>query len=141
MTRTLKLLSERERVQQHFDREKIMLTKAGKTYNVYDAIQEAREDTEIMPTLRKYGCIDRLGIDKEKVYGDLTNIQENLRNVIDQQNEANKLWESLPIETRIKYNNNVREFLEKAPKDLEKELKPVEKPVEKPVAEKEQTNE
>lgn len=127
MTTQYKYLSERERVQQHFDKDKIMLTKAGKTYNVYQAIQEAREDTEIMPTLLKYGCIDKLGMDPKAVYADITNIQNNLRNVIDQQIEAEKLWESLPIETRMKYNNSTREFMERAPEDLKKQIEEIEK--------------
>lgn len=127
MTTQYKYLSERERIQQHFDKDKIMLTKAGKTYNVYQAIQEAREDTEIMPTLLKYGCIDKLGIDPKTVYADIVNIQTNLRNVIDQQIEAEKLWESLPIETRMKYNNSTREFMERAPEDLKKQIEEIEK--------------
>lgn len=108
----------RERASQDFDRENIVLTKAGKTFNVYDAIQEAREDTEIYPTLEKYGCIDRMMLDTKGIYEDFTKYGE-LRELKEQQNMANNMFYNLPIETREKFNNNINTFM----KDGEKYLK------------------
>lgn len=115
----------RVRVQQHFDKDKIEVTKAGKKYNVYQAIQEAREDTEIYPTLEKYGCIDRLKLNEAEVYADLRNIK-TLRNSLDQIKEAEVLWLNLPLETRREFAHSKREFLEKGEKWLKTKLDEIE---------------
>lgn len=103
---------------QDFDRENITLTKAGKTFNVYDAIQEAREDTEIYPTLEKYGCIDRMMLDHQGVFDDFTKYGE-LRELKEQQAMANQMFYNLPLETRQKFNNDINTFM----KDGEKYIK------------------
>lgn len=108
----------RERKSQEFDREKITLTKAGKTFNVYDKIQEAREDTEIYPTLEKYGCIDRMMLDHKGIYDDFTKYGE-LRELKEQQAMANNMFYNLPLETRQKFNNDINVFM----KDGEKYVK------------------
>lgn len=108
----------RKRKQQSFDKENITLTKAGKKFNVYDKIQEAREDTEIIPTLKKYGCIDRMELDHHAVYGDFREYGD-LRELKDQQIKATNMFYSLPLETRQKFNNNINTFI----KDGEKYVK------------------
>lgn len=108
----------RERKSQDFNKEEITLTKAGKTYNVYDAIQEAREDTEIYPTLEKYGCIDRMMLDTQGIYGDFTTFK-GLRELKDQQKLADQMFYNLPLETRQIFNNDKNIFI----KDGEKWLK------------------
>lgn len=108
----------RERKSQTFDKSKISLTKAGKTYNVYDKIQEAREDTEIYPTLEKYGCIDRMMLDTQGVYADFTSFK-GLREMKDQQKTADQMFYNLPLETRKIFNNDKNIFI----RDGEKWLK------------------
>lgn len=108
----------RERNAQAFDKDNIVLTKAGKTYNVYDHIQENREDTEIYPTLEKYGCIDRMMLDHKGVYDDFRKYGE-LREIKEQQMMANNMFYNLPLETRQKFNNDINVFM----KDGEKYVK------------------
>lgn len=132
-----KSLYKRERKALSFDiKEKIK--KAGKEYCVYDAIQEARADTEIYPTLEKYGCIDRLGIDTQKVYADITAFGD-LRSMHDQQIAAAKMWEELPWDVRKEFNNNIHTFLKEGKNWIEKKIaeqtpkepvQPVEQPTE-----------
>ena len=97
---------------QHFDKDKITLTKAGKTFNVYQSIQEAREDTEILPTLQKYGCIDRMITNHTQIIGDLTELS-NLRSLHEMTKKSNEIWQSLPLEVRKEFNNNKNEFIDK----------------------------
>lgn len=110
----------RERKSKTFDIER-KITKAGKTYVVYDAIQAARADTEIYPTLEKYGCIDRLGIDNQKVYADITAFGD-LRSMHDQQIAAAKMWEELPWDIRKEFNNNIHTFLKEGKGWIEKRI-------------------
>lgn len=111
----------RERKAQKFDKSKITLTKAGKTYNVYDKIQEGREDTEIYPTLEKYGCIDRMMLDSQGVYADFQNFND-LRDLKDQQNLATNMFYNLPLETRKEFNNNINTFVKEGEKWLKNKI-------------------
>lgn len=111
-TKNFKINTERKRMAQKFDAENIEITKAGKVINVYQAIQDAREDTEIYPTLERYGCIERLKLNTPEVYEDIRNIKD-LRSSMEQVQEANKLWESLPLEVRKEFGHSSKEFLEK----------------------------
>lgn len=100
----------RERKQQTFNKENIVLNKKGKTFNVYDWIQENREDTEIEPTLKKYGCIPNEMLNKQGVYDDFT-VYGDLRGVQEQMKMAKNMFYSLPLETRQKFNNNIDTFV------------------------------
>lgn len=111
-------LKHRERKQQSFDKNNITLVKAGKEFNVYDWIQEGREDTEIYPTLEKYGCIDRMMLDHQGIYDDFTKYGE-LRSLKEQQMMANDMFYNLPLEVRQKFNNDINVFI----KDGEKFVK------------------
>lgn len=112
----------RERKSQSFDKSKISLTKAGKTFNVYDKIQEAREDTEIYPTLEKYGCIDRMMLDTQGVYADFTSFK-GLREMKDQQKMADQMFYNLPLETRKVFNNDKNVFMRDGQKWLKEKIK------------------
>lgn len=113
---------------QTFGRPKIV--KCGKTIDMHDLIQEARTDTEIYPTLEKYGCIDRLVLDAEGVYGDFTAMKD-LRGLIEQAQAADVMWNNLPKEVRAHFENNKALFVEKGEtylKDIiEKQNKTIEK--------------
>ena len=117
----------RERHSQDFDRENITLTKAGTTYNVYDKIQEAREDTEIYPTLEKYGCIDKMILNTNDIYGDFTEFKD-LRSMHDQQIKANEMFYKLPLEVRQHFNNNISQFMQDGENWLKQQMQPKEEP-------------
>lgn len=114
-------LDRRERKCQHFDKEKITLKKAGKEFNVYDKIQENSEDTEIYEVLEKYGCIDKIILNKTDVYADFTNFKD-LRGLKEQQIAANNMFYSLPLEVRQKFNNDKNIFVKDGEKWLKEEI-------------------
>lgn len=121
MTKIPTFANFRNRRQEHFDKEKIVLTKAGKTFNVYDAIQEAREDTELYPTLEKYGCIPQEKLEPGKVYADFTAFKE-LREMKDQQIAAMNMWNALPLETRKHFQNDIHLFAKEGEKFLREKM-------------------
>lgn len=101
---------ERCRKAQTYDKDNIFVTIRGEKVNVYDMIQEARKDTEIAQVLNDYGCIEKLGIDTKKTYDSLMQIND-LRDIYEAKEKADKLWEQLPIEVRQEFNNNAHEFM------------------------------
>lgn len=106
----------RQRQQQHFDKETIVVEKCGKKINIYDMIQEAREDTEIYPTLEKYGCIDKMMLNREDVYADFTKLQEmrDLRGIKDFDIQAKNMFYNLPLEVRKEFDNDINKFTRNA---------------------------
>lgn len=128
----------RERKSQEFDRSKITLKKAGKEYNVYDAIQEAREDTEIYPTLEKYGCLDKLMLNKELTAADFKEYAgfADLRDLKQQEIKAKQMFYDLPLETRKHFNNDINQFV----KDGEKYINDLIKEEQAKLQEQKQTN-
>ena len=73
------------------------IKRAGQELDVRSWIDSAREDTELYKTLEKYGCIDRMIVNVESVYGDMTQIMD-LRDSLEQIKQADELWESLPLD-------------------------------------------
>ena len=112
----------RERAQQSFNKEEIHFVKNGKKINVYDFIQEGREDTEIYPTLEKYGCIDKMMLNREDVYADYTELQKmrDYRGVKDFENQAKQMFYNLPTEVRKEFDNDINKFTRNADKYIEK---------------------
>ncbi|UPW41192.1 internal scaffolding protein [Sigmofec virus UA08Rod_5228] len=102
----------RERKQQSFDKENIVFEKMGKKINIYDFIQEGREDTEIYPTLEKYGCIDKMMLNREDVYADYTELQKmrDYRGVKDFEIQAKNMFYNLPLEVRKEFDNDINKF-------------------------------
>lgn len=108
-------------VGQSFDKENITITKGGKTYNVYDAIQANNVDTDIYEVLKKYHCTEEQGIEYmnehggvKGVYEDICNLQKRgstLADFLDIQSEAQSMFEQLPVEIKQKYQNNLADFL------------------------------
>lgn len=129
---------ERKRAQQEFDREKITFKRNGIDVNVYDYIQEGREDTEIYEVLEKYGCIDKIKRTNEELYADITAIQklDGLRGIVEQQKQAKSMFENLPLEVRKEFNNSLNEFSLKAPEYLQQLAEKIEK--EKPATNNEE---
>jgi hypothetical protein len=97
-----------------------MLKKGGREFNLYDAIQEATEGTNLYAVLEKYGSIRSMELDLPNLYADISEFKD-LRNTMDQLHKAEEMWLNLPIETRRKYGHDKREFIEKGMDDLKKE--------------------
>lgn len=107
------------------------IKRAGQILDVREWIDSGREDTELYVTLEKYGCIDRMIVDKEQVYGDITQIMD-LKDSMEQIKQADELWESLPLDFRKQFLNDKTEFMRngldylKNQIDAEKANKPIE---------------
>lgn len=97
------------------------LTKAGKEFDVHNWIQEGRDDTEIYPTLEKYGCLERMELDHEALFGDMTEMSD-LRGTIERAKKAEELWNGLPIEVRTEFNNDKSLFAEQGLEWLKKKI-------------------
>lgn len=105
---------------QSFDKEKITLTKAGQTYNVYDAIQAANVDTDIVEVMKKYHCTIDEGIEfmekkggMQGIYGEFAALQEkaqSIPDIIKLQEKSEELFNALPTEIKEKYQNNLEKF-------------------------------
>ena len=95
----------------------------GKEFDIYDWIQENRDDTEIIPTLEKYGCLDRMKVDDNVLYGDMTEIMsKGLRGILEHEQETQELWDSLPWEYRQEFQNNKALFIENGEKWLKNRI-------------------
>ena len=114
---------ERTDYQQEFDRTKITYMKCGKEINVYDEIQANREDTEIIPTLRKYGNLKPMEVDYQAMYGEFQNM--DLRDVFELRDRAKEMYDNLPAEIKAQFNDDPKEFAEKAPQWLEEKIKTI----------------
>lgn len=109
-----KMTQRRKRAQQKFNKDEIHIIKKGVKINNYEMIQAGRADTELYPTLEKYGCIKQEHLDVNKgneIYGDLTEIK-GLRSAMEQQKKAEELWQRLPLETRKDFGHNKYEFID-----------------------------
>lgn len=129
-----KMLKEREKnkhlYRQDFSesKENYSLTQYGEKFNLYQHIQNAREDTEIIPTLEKYGMAKGIEVLKRydpekasKYYGDFREITD-MRNMMDKSKKAEEMWKALPLEIRQKFGNSKREFFEKGDTWLKNEI-------------------
>ena len=110
--------------------------KAGEKYVYYDRIQQARADTEIIPTLEKYGCIDKMTVNKELLYADITNMNTEYRSLKDACLKADEMWNKLPAEIKEKFENNRDIFMRDGESWLKSEIEK-----EQPKVEQEQPTE
>lgn len=108
-------------------KENYSITQYGERYNLYQHIQNAREDTEIIPTLEKYGMakgMEKLKRynpeDAAKYYGDFSQLSD-FRNLMDKSKKADEMWKGLPLEIRQQFGNSQREFMEKGGAWLKKQ--------------------
>lgn len=112
---------------QSFDKEKITMKRAFGEVNVYDFIQEGREDTEIYPTLEKYGSIEPMKLkveNAEQMYNDFTQIQElgGYRGILEYQKKAKEMFYQLPSELRKEFNNDINKFTKEGAEYLNKKI-------------------
>lgn len=107
--------------EQKFDIKNTTYKKGGKEINIFDEIQANRIDTEIIPTLRKYGNLKPLEVDYKGLYGTFQDM--NLRDAYEAKQKADEMFEELPKELKAIFNNDPKEFYDKAPKWLEEKIK------------------
>lgn len=118
---------------QSFDKDKITVTKAGKTYNQYEFIQTANVDTDIYEVMKKYNLQQDEAVEYmnskggiKGIYADLTKFQEECINKGDltkYQEKANEMFELLPADIKSKYENNLEQFLLDMTKQQQKQQK------------------
>lgn len=125
-------------VKQEFDKDKIFVTKAGKTYNVYDAIQAANVDTDIVEVMKKYNLTEdkaaelmeeRGGV--QGIYKDICEMQktaQTLPELMQVGKNAQELFDNLPLEVKSKYGNDLSKFLKDQKEQDEKQSEPVTQP-------------
>ena len=85
--------------------------------NVYDKIQEYLEETKIENVLARVIAGDTSMLRPDGIYSDVSKMPKNLIEAYQQITELENLWNSLPVETRNAYNNNVEEFVADAGSD------------------------
>lgn len=93
--------------------------RAGKTYVRYDEIQANREDTEIYPTLEKYGNIQVMERPANEKYIDMSNALD-LRNLYEQEIKLKEMFENLPLKERREFNMNFYEWKQRGLEYYEK---------------------
>lgn len=114
-----------------FDPDRTII-RGGKKFVVRQLIQESRSDTEIYPTLEKYGTLENamehMKKNLNKIYADFGAVT-TLKDTMDQQIQAQQLWNDLPFQVRAHFNNNIHTFLKEGEKYL-KEMIEANKPKE-----------
>lgn len=108
--------------------------KFGKKIAIQDYIEAGREDTEIYPTLEKYGCLTRMERTPSQIYGDFTEYND-LRGNLEKAKKIKDMWNQLDTTIKNEFNNDMNEFIDRgmewAKNKIEEETKKVEtKPVE-----------
>lgn len=84
--------------------------KHDKEIHVHDFIQEGREDTEIYPTLEKYGSLKKLETNAELVFGDATEIKD-LRGAMKVIENGKKRWNAMSLEDKAIFGNDPERFI------------------------------
>lgn len=121
---------DRDRKAQKYDKEKITITKAGKTYNVYDSIQAANIDTDIYEVIQKYHCTESEAVQimnekggEQGVFADIRALQNQIKDIGDIQRvaeEAQNMFEALPAEIKKAAGNNLEDWYNEQKKKAEK---------------------
>lgn len=120
---------------------KAVFVKYGKEYDIQEYIEAGRPDTEIYPTLQKYGCLTPLERTPSEIYGDFTEYND-LRSTIEKGRKIKDMWDQLPTDIKNKFNNDMHEFtdrgMEWAKSEIDKanKTKIVEQAVETPAESK-----
>ncbi len=86
--------------------------KQSGTTNIYDKIQAAKESCDVYNVLKQYQDGNLEVLDKvHGVYGDFTQMPRNLAEAQQTLIDAEKTFESLPLDVRREFNNSTTEFL------------------------------
>lgn len=115
---------DRERVRtNHGSREKIILTpefdrhghfelvESGKE-NLYEYIQSFKESVDINVILKRFANGDTSALSKKQgMYGDFTQSPKTYAEMLDRIIKAEAYFDSLPVETRAKFDHNFGKFV------------------------------
>ena len=82
--------------------------------NLYAKIQESLEETKIENILKRVAAGDDSVMRPDGIYADLTEAPSNLIEARAQMQKLENLWNSLPIETKRKYDMSVEDFIAKS---------------------------
>ena len=96
--------------------------KYGKEYDIQEYIEASREDTEIYECLRKYGCLKPIERDVEGIYGDFTELND-LRTCAERAQKSKDMWDSMPIEIKNQFNNDMNEFMDRGMEWAQNQIK------------------
>lgn len=108
---TYRLPNTQHKASQSFDKDKNVFVKNGEEINIYDYIQENKTDTSIYEVLEKYGCIDKIELNREELYVDFEEMQD-MRDLAEKDKKATELWEKLPFDVRNSFNNDRYNFMQ-----------------------------
>lgn len=93
-----------------------VLVKTGEI-NIYDQIQAEHENTKIESVLARVAAGDMSDFRPQGIYQDISKIPNNFIDAQKEMMKVNKLWNNLSAETRMKYNNDVNQFMAQAGTD------------------------
>lgn len=89
------------------------LVKTGET-DLYAMIQEALEETKIENILKRVAMGDDTVMRPDGIYADVTQAPSNLIEARQQMQKLENVWNSLPLDTKRKYNMSVEDFIAKS---------------------------
>ena len=89
------------------------LVKTGET-DLYALIQESLEETKIENILKRVAMGDDTVMRPDGIYADMTEAPKNLIEARQQIQHLENVWNSLPIDTKRKYNMSVEDFIAKS---------------------------
>lgn len=95
-----------------FDKQGVMELEEAGEENFYDYIQSFRDSVDIHVILKRFanGEIDVLNR-VQGAYGDFTQMPKTYAELLNRVNEGRQFFESLPVETREKFNHSFEQFM------------------------------
>lgn len=96
------------------ERGSMYLEKTGEE-NIYDQIQSHKDSVDINVLLKRYENGETDVLSKvQGVFCDVTGMPRTYAEMMNIVNDSTAAFESLPVETRAKFNHNVMEFLQES---------------------------
>lgn len=80
-------------------------------YSLYEKIQESLEETKIENILRRVAAGDNTMMRPDGIYGDITNMPNNLIEARQSMQKLENLWNGLDNEIKKKYDYDVDKFI------------------------------
>lgn len=95
-----------------FDKNGVMELEEAGEENLYDYIQSFRDSVDIHVILKRFanGEVDVLNR-VQGAYGDFTVMPRTYAELLNRVNEGRQFFESLPVETREKFNHSFEQFM------------------------------
>lgn len=80
--------------------------------NLYEMIQADKDSCDINVLLKQYALGDPSALAKRQgTYGDFTQMPKNFAEMLNKVIEGEKLFESLPVEVKNKFDNSLNQFI------------------------------